>query len=171
MSLNHHLSTRYGTGLQQTSSRLKRISLQSASAKNRILFLERCCHHKIIPRFLQIKCPIKTQHAKRLTENYSSKLLHAALSQARGQLNSRKKEETKLIEKIKKKVNPEDFEKISSAVRKSYDAAFKRHSQKLRQKFDLLQKKKTVPPPLISPNYHKKYGAPTSKRPTYPRGS
>ena len=118
MSLNHYLTTRYGTSLKLSSNRLKRICLQIAKTKNRVLFLERCRHHKIIPRSLNVKCPIKTPRAQRLTKKYSFDLLRETLRKARGDLNQRQKEKEKICDKIKNKVSSEDFQKISSVVEK-----------------------------------------------------
>ena len=145
MTFTQYLTTRYGSSLHQSSNRFKRLSNQIASAKNRILFLERCRHHGITPRFLNVKCPISTPHARRLTKKYQLDILRETLKQTRAQLHQKNKLLERIKNKIKDTVSPNDFEKILTVVGKSQQTTFKKKSEKLRKKFELLLKKQKPP--------------------------
>ena len=152
MTFKQYLTTRYGSRLHQFSNRLKRLSNQIASAKNRTLFLERCRHHKITPRFLNIKCPISSPHARKLTKQYQHDILRETLKQTRAQLHQKTKQLNRLNEKIREIVSPEDFEKIQTIVNKSRDRTFNKLKEKLRKKFDFLLKKHQPLPSTTRPS-------------------
>ena len=129
------------------TNRLKRISNQLALTKNRILFLERCRHHSLTPRFLNVKCPIKSPHARRLTEKYQKDLVCEILKLNRADLHRKKRKEKDLRDKIETKVSPPDFKKITNVIQKSHEKTFKTQSQKLRNKFQLILEKQKPKPP------------------------
>ena len=86
MSFNSVLRAQYGVGLQQQSARLKRFKLKLSSAKNEVLFLERCRHSNLTPKFLCNRCPVKSRRATQLTKNYRLSLLRECLTLARRRL-------------------------------------------------------------------------------------
>ena len=91
MTFKDHLITRYGSSIRQAMNRLKHQSLQISSAKNRTLFLERCRHHRILPKFLNITCPIKSPHASRRTGKFKFDILRETLKLTRAQHTIEKK--------------------------------------------------------------------------------
>jgi hypothetical protein len=79
MTIKDLITTRYGTRFHAATKLFKRLSLQIASSKNRILFLERCLFQGITPKFLRQKCPIKSHRAQKLMKKHQKDLLHELL--------------------------------------------------------------------------------------------
>ena len=75
MSLKEYLLPRYGPGVHAAVSYFKKLRCKIASTKNKNIFLKRCLHHQITPKFLRNRCPIKSNHAYALTMEYQEKLL------------------------------------------------------------------------------------------------
>ena len=59
MSLKALLIPAYGSSLYKETQQLQRRLCKVASSKNQMIFITRCLHHSITPRFLRTACPIK----------------------------------------------------------------------------------------------------------------
>ena len=97
-TLKSMLSAQYGVGIQQKVSRLSRLSLKLASAKNQMIFLERCKNRSLIPTFLKNRCPVRSKHARCISKRYQCDLLKETLYQVRRDFH-------KLSSEIKNKIS------------------------------------------------------------------
>ena len=77
---------------------LQRLKIQSASTKNRWIFLLRCVHHKILPKSFHTRPVLRTQQGRNITFNYNMQMLKATS-------NNEKKQYHKLISDIKRLTN------------------------------------------------------------------
>ena len=134
MSFNSVLRAQYGVGLQQQSARLKRFKLKLSSAKNEVLFLERCRHSNLTPKFLCNRCPVKSRRATQLTKNYRLSLLRECLTLAR----------RRLFYATKSKLSEDHYNTLDRITGQAYKSNFIKKKEKLTKKFDLL-KKPTLP--------------------------
>ena len=76
MSFKQLIQATYGSGVhKQTSLYMKKIT-KMAKAKNQMTFLNRCIHHKLMPQFLRVHCPISSSRANNITENYRKNYRH-----------------------------------------------------------------------------------------------
>lgn len=118
----------------------KRLQLKLSSAKNRFLFLKRCVHHNIIPKFLVNRCPLHSNRANELTKKYQTNLLKDCLSSTRGHFYSLLKEIDQKRTRLKQTLSPADFENVTSIVNKAYERSFCKHKNKHKSKFECLQR-------------------------------
>ena len=147
MSLKQFIVSRYGVGLHSSISNLKRLRLKFASIKNRVVFLKRCLSHKIIPKFLCNKCPIKSSRSNVLTKKYRLNLLKECHNMEKKNLFNILKECDQLSAQIKDTLSTPDFTNVSSIVNKAYEREFLRNRAKLKAKFEHLQRQ-NLPPRL-----------------------
>ena len=77
MSLKALITATYRSGIYTNTAKLQKVYCKAATEKNQLTFLNRCIYHKILPRFLQIKCPYPSQRIRNLTEDHKKKLLIA----------------------------------------------------------------------------------------------
>ena len=100
MSFKELIQTTYGSGVhEQTSLYMKKIT-KMAKAKNQMIFLNRCLHHKLIPRFLRVHCPIKSSRGYNITESYRKNLLVATRNDARSRLFTNSREKNRIKEAL-----------------------------------------------------------------------
>ena len=128
-------------------SNLKRLRLKFASIKNRVVFLKRCLSHKIIPKFLCNKCPIKSSRSNVLTKKYRLNLLKECHNMEKKNLFNILKKCDQLSSQIKDTLSTPDFTNVSSIVNKAYEREFLRNRAKLKAKFEHLQRQ-NLPPRL-----------------------
>jgi DNA-binding TFAR19-related protein (PDSD5 family) len=146
MTLKEHIITRYGTRLHAATKLLKQLSLQIASSKNRILFLECCLYHGIVPKFYCHKCPISGYKANNISRKYQHDILRELLHQTRRSWRIKNKKNSNKKIYLSEHLSPQDFEIVSNADEKSYKQEFKKRSTKLRKRFDLLLMSAKPPP-------------------------
>ena len=149
MSIKSIISAQYGLGVHRQTTRFKRLKLQLSSAKNRTLFLERLRHHRLIPKFLKNRCPIKSHCASKLTTNYQSALLRECLTLARGKLHRASKSIAKIDASLKLHLSTEHYDLITRITNQSYEKDFERRKTKLKEKFEKILG--TQRPPLQPP--------------------
>ena len=134
MSLKDYLLPRYGPGVHAAVSNFKKLRCKIAITKNKIIFLRRCLHHGITPKFLRNRCPIKSKRAETLTMDYQRKLLKNCES-------TEKKIHFSLIKKydeqesfLKNKLNEADFLKISDITKTAHEREFLKKRSELKRK-------------------------------------
>ena len=69
-TLKNYLIANYGVGVQKKTIQLKEAKKDVAKTKNQFIFLQRCVKHKLIPKSLRIKSPIKGRRSKEIVEKY-----------------------------------------------------------------------------------------------------
>ena len=77
MSLKTIITSTYGSRTYKKRATLQEVGCKAERAKNQVTFLNGCIHHKIIPRFLQIKSPVQSRGTRNITEEHRRKLLIA----------------------------------------------------------------------------------------------
>ena len=149
MTLQSTITAQYGVRVYKSSSRLKRLKIQLANAKNRTLFLERCIFHKIIPKSFKNRCPIKSRRAFRLTYNYQLAILRETLTLARRKINITKKEIDKLDCNLHLILSEELYNTVNRITEDSYKKAYKKEKKELKDKFEKIKnaQKPTKPTP------------------------
>jgi len=70
MSLKDLLTTSYGAGIHELTTKYKKEATNSAKIKNQWVFLQRCAHHHVIPTSLQTRSPVNGKEAKKLNDKY-----------------------------------------------------------------------------------------------------
>jgi len=145
---------------------LKDVKKKQAAAKNQMIFLKRCIHHNIVPKFLNVRSPIKSKNGINITKDYQRKLLIAAKNEARYRFHFSIKKCNELIETLTETLNGNDLEFVTSFTDKAKERTFKKTKDKLVNKFHLLlqnnSKKHTLVKDAILnlagndiPNHHK----------------
>jgi len=138
MSLKDFLTTNYGISLYKQTSKLQDNLCKQASAKNQVIFLTRCIHHGITPRFLQIHSPIKSRYGMNVTMRYIWKLLKCAVKEAKVRFYKSGKKITQLKELIRSTVSPEHYIIIKDVSESCREKKFAEIKTKLKRKFELL---------------------------------
>ena len=140
MSLKEYVTAIYGNSLYKDTSKLQDFKVKYARAKNQLVFLERCLHHSIIPKFLNIRCPVKSNEAKEVTNQYKRRMLVSTKRDTKRRLRHYIYNVNKLEASVREKVSEQDYDSIISAVNKSKEQSFLESKQKLKNKFELLYK-------------------------------
>ena len=110
MSFKTLITTTYGSGTYKRTRTLQEVHCKAAIAKNQLTFLNRCIHHKIIPRFLQIKSPLPSQRVKNIMEEHKKKLLIATRNDTKNRYFKRVTEYKELDRKLKEQLSQEQFD-------------------------------------------------------------
>ena len=142
MSLKSLLVTAYGSSLYKETCQLQDALYKVASSKNQMIFIARCKHHGIIPRFLRTLCPIKSRYAKRIVTDYRIKLLICTKKEASWRFHKYRKLSTQLKSSISNQVSTEHFEIISRVTETCREKKFQEVKSKLKRKFELLYEEK-----------------------------
>ena len=138
MSLNSLITTTYGSGTYKRTAKLQDVHCKAATAKNQLTFLNRCIHHKIIPRFLQMKTPFPSQRVKNIMEEHRKKLLIATRNDTKTRYLKRVNECKELIQKLKEELSEEHFDMILRVTLSSREKKFNEVKTKLKNKFEML---------------------------------
>ena len=148
-TLKSMLSAQYGVGIQQKVSRLSRLSLKLASAKNQMIFLERCKNRSLIPTFLKNRCPVRSKHARCISKRYQCDLLKETLYQVRRDFHKLSSEIKNIKDSIRTTLSEEHLNLVLRVVETSYEKSFAKHKNRLKDKFEKIESKqrKNKPPP------------------------
>ena len=138
MSLKSLLVTAYGSSLYKETCQLQDVLCKVASSKNQMVFITRCSHHGIIPRFLRTPCPVKTRYASLIVTDYRKKLLKCAKKDASSRFYKHSKLVAHLKSSIYNQVSTEHYEIISRVTESCREKHFLKERSKLKKKFDLL---------------------------------
>ena len=139
MTLQSTITAQYGVRTYKLTSRLKRLKIQLATAKNQTVFLERCVYHRLIPKSFKNRCPIKSRRAIRLTRNYQFAILRETLTQARRKLNQTKKEIDRLDCDLHLKLSEDLYETVNRITEGSYKKTFDKKKKELKDKFEKIK--------------------------------
>jgi hypothetical protein len=140
MSYKQLILDRYGSVILTYSNELRSFKNKLSSAKNHVIFLERCKHHNLILSFLNNRCPIKTPRAERINNQYKFNLLKESLYNSKRTFHQLVYKIDSLTNKISRTVvDLQDFELIKSVTNKQSQVLFIRHKNRLRLKFEKLK--------------------------------
>ena len=142
MSLKQLLVPAYGSSLFKETQDLQNTLCKIAKSKNQMIFITRCIHHGITPKFLRSTCPIKSKYAERIHMGYRRSLLKCAKKEATSRFYHQSKLATKLKESIRDQVSSDHFEIISKVTESSREKQFIQSRTKLKNKLDLLVEEK-----------------------------
>ena len=146
MSLNSLITTTYGSGTYKRTTKLQEVQCKAAAAKNQLTFLNRCIHHNIIPRFLQLRSPLPSKRVKNIMEEHKRKLLVAIRNDTKTRYFKRIKECNQLIQLLKEELSEEHFHLILRITLSCREKKFIEIKTKLKNKFELLYNKKYKKP-------------------------
>ena len=142
MSLKSLLVTAYGSSLYKETCQLQDALCKVASSKNQMLFIARCSHHGIIPRFLRTRCPVKSRYASRIVADYHKRLLTCTKKEASARFHKYSRFSRQLKSSISNQTSTEHFEIISRVTETSRENKFLEVRNKLKRKFELLYEEK-----------------------------
>jgi hypothetical protein len=143
MSLNQLIIDQYGMGQKQTLVDFQRSKYKLSSAKNRCIFLTKCLHHNIVPRFLRNKCPIRSKQATKITLRYRKEILKEAHYQACFSHHTLAHKVKKLQQQLEGKVTKEHHDLIMKIVTTSYEKKYRKIKAKLKNFLTNSWQKKT----------------------------
>ncbi len=109
-----------------------------AKAKNQMIFLNRCIHHKLLPRFLRVHCPINSSRGNNITERYRNDLLVATRNDARSRLFTNSHEKNRILEALLVILSQENADTLKRITDSTYNTIFTTCRDKLKNKFELL---------------------------------
>ena len=138
MTFKEQIQTTYGSGVHEQTSLLMKKLPKMAKAKNQMTFLNRCIHHKLIPRFLRVHCPISSSRGNNITENYRNSLLVAARNDARSWRFTNLGEKNRIVESLLAILSQEHSDTFKRITDSTYNTIFTACKDKLKNKFELL---------------------------------
>ena len=157
MSFKSIIVATYGSSIFKETTKLQEIQCKTVTAKNQLTFLKRCIHHKIIPKFLQIKSPLLSRRATNITKEHRRNLLIATKNDTKERYFKHVENVHKLKQKLKDKLSEEHYDVLIRITDSSKEKKFILTKEKLKTKFELLYvsiykrpfKKDTIVPQLV----------------------
>ena len=146
MSLKEYIITRYGTSVYNDTAKLKDVRKIQAKVKNQYIFLQRCIAHKLIPKSLRIKSPVKTKRGNEIMVRCRFELLVSIKNDTKRKYFSTFQKVEELIRKLRTVLSTEDMDKVNSVTNIAREKMFIKSKERLFKKFDNLKKlgKKTA---------------------------
>ena len=138
MNLKSIITTTYGSRIYKDTTKLQDTLCKTASAKNQSIFLNRCIHYRLTPKFLQIKCPLKSKRALNITIEYKQKLLISTRNDSKERYFNAVKKANQLRTSLKEKLSEEHFRIVEKVTESSREKKFLACKNKLKNKFELL---------------------------------
>lgn len=152
MSLKELLVPAYGGSLYKETQQLQNVLCKVACSKNHMIFITRCLHHGITPRFLRTACPIKTKYADLVAKDYRKKLLKCAKKDTSSRFFKQSRLATQLKSSICNQVTVEHYDIITRVTESCRENKFLSEKSKLKRKFDLLQEEKNRKSTMLQTN-------------------
>ena len=109
-TLKNYLIANYGVGVQKKTIQLKEAKKNVAKTKNQFIFLQRCIKHRLIPKSLRIKSPIKDRRTKEIVEKYRMELLVSLKNTAKHRFFSNTNKVKALQDDLRLLLSREDME-------------------------------------------------------------
>lgn len=154
MSLKSFISATYGSSIYLKTTRLQATLCKAATAKNQLIFLNRCIHHKVIPKFLQLKCPLNTRRTKIVNDKYKRELLISTKNDTKERYFGYYNHAKQLEESLREELSIEHYEIISNVTESSREKTFVATRSKLKHKFELLYSSKYKINNITNENEH-----------------
>ena len=138
-NLKEHIIASYGAGVYNETLKLKETKKAMAKNKNQFIFLQRCVKHRIIPKSLRIKCPVRNKRSNRIVDRFRFELLLSTKNDAKHRFFRF----TKMVKDIENKLieilSNEDMTLIRNVTEKSRELMFVRSKERLVKKFNTLK--------------------------------
>ena len=138
-TLKSYILASYGASIQKKTVTLKEVKKNTAKAKNQVIFLQRCVKHKIIPKSLRIRCPIRSDRSKEITRRYRFELLLSVKNDAKRRYFKYARETKEIEEELRLVLSNEDMASVTNVTEKSREEMFVRSKQRLIKKFEALR--------------------------------
>ena len=138
MTLKTYITNAYGEAIQRTTTKVQRLKKQAASAKCKWIFLERFVQNNVLPKSFKTIPLLKTKKAYRIIREYNFKMLEITRDATKQQYHRHLRKRKEIEEDIEKKVTKEDNALIQTTTNKSKENKFKKESQRLKAKFEVL---------------------------------
>ena len=142
MSFKQILDTTYGSGTHQKTSLYTKKLMKMTRAKNQLVFLNRCIHHQLIPRFLRVHCPITSVRGANITNQYRRDLLTATRNDTRSRFFRTDRDMKAIKTEIQMIISEEHFNVLLRITEDTREKVFNTTKNKLKQKFELLFQEK-----------------------------
>ena len=139
MSYKSNISAKYDAATYKITTELQQNKQNEAKLKNQLVFLERCIHHKIIPKSLRIRSPLNTKGTQGIIDSYRFKLLICLKNDVKRRYFSIRKKITVVTNTLVEKLSPEDMNNVKYITDKSRETAFQKSRLRLMNKFTNLQ--------------------------------
>ena len=143
-NLKEFITASYGASIYQKTSNLKEMKKNMAKSKNQFIFLQRCTKHKLIPKSLQINCPVRNLKTKDIIARYRFELLVCTKNDAKHRFFKYVKTVKDIEYELSLVLSNEDMILIKNVTEKAREAMFIRSKDRLIKKFQLLQDKQIV---------------------------
>ena len=140
-TLKEYLIASYGARLYKDTNKLKQQKKNEAKAKNQWIFLQRCSHHNIIPKSLNVRTPLSNEHTRNLTQTYERNILTQTKNDAKRRFFSNLNKVKDTAFRIKSQVNDTDYETIIRTTDKAREYMFQKSKKRLVKKFNELSSK------------------------------
>ncbi len=142
MSFKNLIINAYGSEIHSKTSRYTRQIIKKTMAKCQLTFLNRCIHHKITPRFLRVKCPLKTSRGTNVTEKFRRDLLIAARNDAKVRQEKQSRNASTSLRELTACMSEEHLSTLKRITEEKRERIYTDRKQKLKDKFELLYKEK-----------------------------
>ena len=138
MSFKQIIETTYGSGTHQKTSLYTKKLMKMTRAKNQLVFLNRCLHHHLIPRFLRVYCPITSVRGTNIATQFRRDLLIATRNNTRGRFFQSHQEINTLKVEIQTILSKEHFDILQRITETMRENLFTTTKVELKQKSELL---------------------------------
>ena len=138
MSLQSIIIATYGSSIYKKTKQLQEIQCKMATTKNQMTFLNRCIHHKIIPKFLQVKSPLPSKRINNITMNHRRQLLIATKNDTKERYFRHVKTVKTIKQILKNGLSEEHYNTVLRVTESSREKKFVKTKNKLKNKFELL---------------------------------
>ena len=142
MSFKHIIETTYGSGTHHKTSLYMKKLTKMTRAKNQLVFLNRCIHHQLIPRFLRVHCPITSVRGTNITEQYHRDLLIPTRNDTRSRFFRSHRDKNVMLMEIQMIISEEHYNLLRRITEATREKVFNSTKNKLKQKFELLFQEK-----------------------------
>ena len=113
-SLRLHITNLYGEKVFKQSRRLCQLREKKELRLCQLTFLQRCRDTNILPKFVHIKCHIRTPAANRILKNSSFAMLRERIKHTRWEISRIEEELYSLHLQLSSKLNKDDWQKLDS---------------------------------------------------------
>lgn len=141
VSLKRNLKTRYGDETASLINSYEKCVEKLARYKNHVAFNLRCKSSGIIPPSLHVTSPVETARARRLAQKTSERFLKERIRHSARKKKSLDEERKWTALGLKRRVDPDDFEKIVRMVNNRGESTFVRTKRRQEEKFARFQQK------------------------------
>ena len=138
-NLKEYITAIYGDSIYKKTLKLKEAKKDIAKTKNQFIFLQRCVKHKLIPKSLRIKCPVRNSRTTKIVKQYRFELLRSMKNDAKHRYFKCVEVAKDVHDGLSLLLSDEDMILVSDITEKAREAMFIRSKERLVKKFKILQ--------------------------------